>query len=379
MRAGFGRFFVFGEIRTGDPFQLSYNLPNFYEPTFTSDGLTPAITLASGFPAPNPDQAPDAGVTSQDFNPHTAVYDEWNLNLEYQLPGNILISPAYVGTKGTHLQVLLDRNQIPTPQATFDQSLRPYPTFGPFASIENRGNSTYHSFQLKAEKRTSHGLYFLSAYTFSKAINDQPEICCNAPWPQNSYNIASEKGPADFDNRQRWVNSVDYALPVGRQQRFLNTGRVVDLVLGGWHVGAIVTLRTGFPFSPEMGYDPSNTGSQGLIRTDRIGNGSLPHRSPTLWFNVDDFPVPTCHCFGNAGKNILEGPSETAADLSARKFFTIIGESRLEFRAELFNAFNHAVFAQPDPFITDGPGQAGVITSTVLPQRQVQFALKLEF
>ena len=379
VRAGFGRFFVFGEIRTGDPFQLSYNLPFFYEPTFTSDGLTPALTLASGFPSLNSGEAVNAGVTSQEFNPHTAVYDEWNLNLEYQLPGRILISPAYVGTKGTHLQVLLDRNQIPTPQPTFNQALRPYPAFGPFASIENRGNSTYHAFQLKAEKRASHGLYFLSAYTFSKAINDQPEICCNSPWPQNSYNIASEKGPADYDNRQRWVNSVDYALPVGRKQRFLNSGRATDLVLGGWHVGGIVTLRSGFPFSPEMGYDPSNTGSQGLIRTDRTGDGSLPHRSPTLWFNVNDFPVPTCNCFGNAGKNILEGPGEKSADLSARKFFDITEKAQVEFRAEMFNAFNHAVFAQPDPFITDGPGQAGVITSTVLPQRQVQFALKLEF
>lgn len=379
VRAGYGRFFVFQEIRTGDPLQTDYNLPFFYEPTFTSDGLTPAITLATGFPSLNSSEAPDAGVTSQDWRPHTAVYDEWNLNLEYQLPGQILITPAYVGTKGTHLQVLTDRNQIPTPQATFDQSLRPYPQYGPFASIENRGNSTYHAFQLKAEKRTAHGLYFLSAYTFSKSINDQPEICCNAPWPQNSYNLRAEKGVSDFDNRQRWVNSFDYALPVGNGQRFLNQGRAVDLALGGWHIGGIVTFRTGFAFSPEMGYDPSNTGSQGLMRTDRIGNGGLAHRSPALWFNVNDFPVPTCNCFGNAGKNILEGPGEKSTDLSARKLFDITEKVNLEFRAEFFNAFNHAVFSQPDPFITDGPGAAGVITSTVLPQRQIQFAAKVKF
>ena len=140
------------------------------------------------------------------------------MNLEYQLPGNILITPAYVGSKGTHLQSLIDRNQIPTPQPTFDQSARPYPQFAGFTSIVNRGNSTYHAFQLKAEKKSSHGLYFLSAYTFSKSINDQPEICCNAPWPQNSYNLAAEKGLSDFDNRQRWVTSVDYAIPVGKGQ-----------------------------------------------------------------------------------------------------------------------------------------------------------------
>jgi len=275
--------------------------------------------------------------------------------------------------------VLVDKNQIPTPQATFDQSLRPYPQYGPFASIENRGNSTYHAFQLKVEKKTSNGLYLLSAYTFSKSINDQPEICCNAPWPQDSYNLQAEKGLSDFDNRHRWVTSFDYALPVGKGQKFLKDGRVTDLILGGWHLGGIVTVRSGFPFSPEMGYDPTNTGSQGLMRPDRIGNGSLGNPGPNLWFNINDFPVPTCNCFGNAGKNILEGPGERSADLSIHKFFALTESTKLEFRTEFFNAFNHAVFAQPDPFVTDGPGAAGVITSTVIPQRQIQLALKLQF
>jgi hypothetical protein len=114
------------------------------------------------------------------------------------------------------------------------------------------------------------------------------------------------------------------------------------------------------------------------MRSDRIGDGGLPHPGPALWFNVDDFPAPTCACFGNAGKNILEGPGEKSTDLSARKFFDITECARIEFRAEFFNAFNHAVFAQPDPFITDGPGAAGVITSAVIPQRQIQFATKLD-
>jgi len=382
VRAGYGRFFTFQEIRTGDPLQLAYNLPFFFEPTFQSDGLTPSqVTLATGFPPLNPSDTPFAGVTSQDWNPHTAVYDMWNLNIEYQLPGQIVISPAYVGTKGTHLQVLTDRNQIPTPSATFDQNARPYPQFGPFTSITNRGNSTYHAFQLKAEKRTSHGLYFLSAYTFSKSINDQPEICCNSPWPQDSYNLAAEKGLSDFDNRHRWVTSFDYELPIGKGKSFLNQGGVVDQILGGWHLGGIVTFRSGFAFSPAIGFDPSNTGSQGLMRSNQIGSGHLANPTPNLWFNINDFPVPTCPsgCFGNARKNILEGPGEKGADLSARKFFALTEQVRLEFRAEFFNAFNHAVFTQPDNFIDDGPGAAGVITDTVIPQRQIQFALKLNF
>jgi len=397
IRGGYGRFFVFYEIRTGDPLQVDYNLPFFYEPTFNSDGITPSpVNLTTGFTGLiNPSNAQFANVTSQDWNPQTPVYDQWNLNLEYQLPGQILITPGYVGTKGTHLQVLRDLNQIPTPSGTYVATNAPYCDpigpianqickFGTFTSIENRGNSTYHAFQLKAEKRASNGLYFLSAFTFGKAINDQPEICCNSPWPQDSYNIAAEKGLADFDNRKRWVNSLDYELPVGKGRHFLNQSGILNAALGGWHLGGIITFRSGFPFSPAIGFDPSNTGSPGLIRSNQIGNGSLPNPSPTLWFNLADFPVPnstTCPngCFGNAHKNILEGPGEKTADLSARKIFNLTERFNLEFRAEFFNAFNHAVFSQPDNYITDGPGVAGVITGTVIPQRQIQFALKLQF
>jgi hypothetical protein len=112
-----------------------------------------------------------------------------------------------------------------------------------------------------------------------------------------------------------------------------------------------------------------------------LGPARLANRfaGPNLWFNINDFPVPTCYCFGDAGKNILECPGEKGADLSIRKYFAITERFNLEFRAAFFDAFNHPVFSQPDNYITDGPGVAGVITSTVIPERQIQFALKLQF
>jgi Carboxypeptidase regulatory-like domain/TonB dependent receptor len=381
VRAGYGRFFSYQEIRTGDPLQLGYNLPFFFEPSFVSDGITPILTVSGGFPSLNLNQAKFAGVTSNDSRLHAPVTDEWNFNIQQQLPSDLLVEVAYVGAKGTHLQVLVDHNQDPTPGPGDVQSRRPYPQYGPFTSIENHGNSSYHSLQLKVEKRLSHGLMFLSAFTYSKSINDQPEICCNSPWPQNSYNLTSEKGLSDFDQRLRWVSSFDYELPLGRGKTYLNNNRAADLVLGGWHVGGIFTLRSGFPFSPLMGYDPSNTGSNGLLRTDRTANGNFSpgKRTPDLWFDINAFPVPNGYAFGNAGKNILDGPGGITSDISIRKLFLITERTNLEFRSEFFNAFNHAVFAQPDNYITDGPGAAGVITSTVIPQRQIQFALKLHF
>ena len=286
---------------------------------------------------------------------------------------------AYVGSKGTHLQVLVDHNQDPVPGPGDVQSRRPYPQYGPFTSIENHGNSSYHSLQLKAEKRFSRGLMFLTAFTYSKSINDQPEICCNGPWPQNSYDLRAEKGPSDFDNRFRWVSSFDYELPIGRGKRFLNSSRAADLVLGGWHVGGIVTFRSGFPFSPLMGYDPSTQVPTGFCeRTEspteicRLISERLTYGSTSTRFL---FRLATLSA--TRARTSWKDPAKRPRTFRFGRLFSVTERFNIEFRAEAFNAFNHAVFAQPDNYITDGPGAAGVITSTVIPQRQMQFGLKL--
>jgi hypothetical protein len=119
---------------------------------------------------------------------------------------------------------------------------------------------------------------------------------------------------------------------------------------GGWHLGGIYSPTSGFPFSPQ------------LVRTDRIANGNPPSGN-----------------FGNAGRNILTGAGVNLLDGSIRKEFATTETQRLEFRAEFFNMLNHPNFAQPEGFIDDGPGAAGVITSVALPMRQIQFGLKYRF
>ena len=385
VRAGYGRFFSYQETRTGDPYQLYYNIPFVAEPNYITDGVTPILTVSGGFPVIDPNNITGASVTTSangaDTHLHAPVLDEWNLNIERELPGGVLLELAYVGSKSTHLQSQLDLNQDPVPGPGDVQARRPYPQFGGFTNILDRGNSSYNSGQVKVEKRTSHGLSFLSAFTFSKSLNDQPEICCAQPLPQNSYDLAPERGPSDFDQRFRWVTSFDYQLPVGKGQPFLSSGRAVDLILGGWHVGGIIALHTGFYFTPQVGFDPSNTGSNGMTRAEQLCNGTLPRgkRSVTNWFNIDCYVDPDPYTYGNAGKNSLEGPGAVTSDMSLRKLFNITERSNLEFRFELFNAFNHPGFAQPDPFEDDGPGSFGVITSTVVPNRQMQFGLKLNF
>lgn len=380
LRGAYGIFYSGQEIRTAAPLQLAYNLPFFYEPSFVSDGVTPVITVAQGFPPLNPSQAVNPGVTSVDPHLHTPYYQSWNLAVQHSFPAALSLEVAYAGSKGTHLQSVTDPNQDPVPGPGDVQARRPFPQFGGFTAIQNRGSSIYHSLQLKGEKHLSHGLYFLSAFTWSKAINDLPEICCNFPWPQNSYDVPSERARADFDQKLRWVLSFDYELPFGGSRSHINN-RVLDAIAGGWHVGGIYTLASGFPFSAALGFDPSNTGSQGLLRPDQLRDGNLPsdQRSPNLWFDINAFAPPAGFAFGNARRNNLIGPGQNVFDGSLRKEFAVTESQRLEFRAEFFNMFNHPNFAQPDNFIDDGPGVAGTITEIAIPMRQIQFGLKYRF
>ena len=381
VRGAYGIFYSGQEIRTAAPLQLAYNVPFFSRPSFISDGVTPILTVSGGFPAVDPAAAIDPPVTSVDKHLKTPYYQQWNLAIQRALPGQMSLELAYAGSKGTHLQVVTDQNQVVEPGPGDVQARRPFPDFGSFTSIQNRGNSTYHSLQLKLQKRFSSGLSFLSAYTLGKAINDLPEICCAAPFPQNSYDLGAEKGLADFDERQRWVTSFDYELPIGRGRRYNIENRALDLIAGGWHVGGILTLASGFPFSPWLGFDPSNTGEQGIVRANRVGNGNLPsgQRTPDLWFDINAFPIPDDFTYGNSGRNVLVGPGVKIFDGSIRKVFSITERQKLEFRTEFFNMLNHPNFGQPDNFIDDGPGAAGTITSLAFPQRQIQFGLKYSF
>ena len=146
-------------------------------------------------------------------------------------------------------------------------------------------------------------------------------------------------------------------------------------------MGGIYTLASGFPFSPVLGFDPSNTGTQGLVRADQLRNGNLPSgdRNPNQWFDINAYAFPSDFTFGNAGRNSLIGPGQNVFDGSLRKTFSLTESQKLEFRTEFFNSFNHPNFAQPDNFIDDGPGAAGTISSVAIDMRQIQFGLKYSF
>jgi hypothetical protein len=378
VRGGYGIFYAPQEVRTG--WQLGFNVPFFYSISQSSEfGVTPAAIVDEGFPALSPEDAAFPLVVSVDRRFHSPYYQQWSIGVQRELPWNAMIEVAYVGSKGTHLQVLRDFNQ-PPPGPGDIQARRPYPQFGTFVGITNGGTSTYNSLQVKLTRRFSKGLWLLSAFTLGKARNDQPEICCASPWPPNSLDVAAELGPADYDQRYRWVTSFAWDLPIGKGRRFLDKCGALDLILGGWQLGGIVTVAAGFPFSPATGLDTSNTGTFGQLRLDVVGDPELPssERSPQRWFDTSAYRVPGEFQFGNAGRNSLIGPGTRTADLYLKKVFSFAGKHRLELRVEGFNVFNHPNFGLPDNYFDSGEA-FGTITYTAIPMRQVQFGLRYSF
>ncbi len=375
VRGGWGMFYNNQEPRTA--FQLGFNPPFFFSISRFSDfGVTPAALVSQGFPSVNPADAEFPLLITVDQNFKSPYYEQWNLAVQHTLPCDMAIEVAYVGTRGLHLQVLRDRNQ-PTPGPGDVQERRPYAQYGNFASIENSGRSQYNGFQLKVSKRLSLGLWFLASYTYGVAKSDQGEIGLASPWPQNSLNVASDYGRSDGDQRHKVSGSFTYDLPFGQGRPYMSSPGITDTLFGGWQFGGIITYGSGFPFTPLIGTDPSNTGTFGSIRPDLVGDPHVDHPSPDHWFNTAAYAVPADYTFGNAERNSLTGPDFLDVDLYLAKRFALGRDLSLEFRIEVFNVANRANFAQPDPFIDSDSG--GTITGLAGPMREIQWGLRLYF
>ena len=258
---------------------------------------------------------------------------------------------------------------------------RPNPRFDDINLLESRANSNYHSLQTRFQQRLSKGFSGLVSYTWSKSIDDASNFFTSAGdpnFPQNSYNVAAERGLSNFDVRHRFSLSYSYALPFKKP----GDGLVASLV-NGWETFGIVTLQSGRPFTvallPEI--DNSGTGRSilGFGANDRpnvTGNGELSNPTTDQWFNTAAFAFPFPGTFGNAGRNILEGPGFQNVNLSILKNTRFNERFNVQFRAEAFNLFNHPNFNLPDNFL--GSPTFGRITSARDP-RHIQFGLKLLF
>jgi hypothetical protein len=291
-----------------------------------------------------------------------------------------VLDVSYFGTKGTRLPNEININQPLAGAGTAAQvnARRPFPNYGTISWFESDGNSTFHSLQAKVEKRFSTGFSVLTSYTYGKSIGDTPGFASNSnaskAIPQNAYNLSAERGLSDFDIRQRLVVSSIYQLPFGAGRKFVPAG-VGAKLLGGWQVSGILSLQSGSPFTPYYTANISNTFTSS-DRPNVVGDPNAGPKTVQQWFNTAAFQTPASGTFGNAGRNIIQGPALYNLDLAVSRTFSVREWLALQFRSEFFDSLNHPNFSLPLATV-DGAGY-GQITSAADP-RQLQFALKVIF
>ena len=370
VRGGYGIYFNQGALATSEG--LFFNPPYFNLSVFFPVSRLPLLTIANPFPSDFAFPIPQS-ATAYQRDLQTPWMEQWNINLQRQLGGTRAVEIAYVGSRGHDLISARDFNQPPASASL--PNLRPNPLFSDITLIESRASSNYNALQLKFQQRTSGGLSLLAAYTLGKSIDDASGFFTSAGdanFPQNSVDPAAERARSAFDVRHRLSVSAAYALP------FSGNDWVAD-----WEVQGILTLQSGRPFTvavhPDI--DQSNTGRSNLgfgynDRPNVSGDPSVDDPTAERWFDTTAFSFAPFGSFGNAGRNILDGPGYQNINLAVIKHVSLGGDARLQLRAETFNLWNHANLDLPDAFL--GSPTFGQILSAQSPRR-FQFGVKALF
>ena len=293
---------------------------------------------------------------------------QWNVSVERQVGWRTSLTMTYVGSASSHLLGINNIN-APRPGSEPIQVRRPFPAFGEVLESSSFVEGSYHALQMTADRRFERGFALLTTYTWGRAIDNasDPGDTSAAVPPQNPNDLRSETAPAIFDLRHRFVSSATYQSPDAARS-----------LLRGWRLAAVFVSQSGYPLTPTI--RPNSAISTTVLRPDCIGDGNLPRseRSADRWFDVSAFQVPAPFTFGNCGRNVLRGPGYMNVDLLVGRGFKLRGATLLEIRAEMFNAANAVHLGAPNTVI-DVPAQAGRITSTQSPARQVQLAGRLMF
>lgn len=380
LRAGYGVYYDQSSLAPSEG--LYFNAPFFdFNLFFSLPGLP--LTLNDPFPGFFPVPLPKSAFGFQ-RDLRTPYSQQWNVSLQQALGKSRVLEVAYVGSKGTKLITARDINQPRPSPAPFNP--RPVPQFDDITFEESSANSNYNSLQVRFQQRLDFGLSILSSYTWSKSIDNASSFFSSAGdpnFPQDSFNTAGERGRSNFDVRHRLSVSYGYDFPCGKGRTFIANSGLLSALLSGWQTFGIITLQSGRPFTVALlsDIDNSNTGRStlGFGANDRpnvVGNAELSSRTPDRWFNTSAFAFPPFGSFGNAGRNILDGPGFANFNASVLKTTKIVEGLNLQFRAEAFNLFNHPNFNLPDNFL--GSPTFGRILSAQSP-RHIQFGLKLLF
>lgn len=399
VRASFG---LYAHLQDGLSYRLDQNAP-FNTTLHMKNVPLGSFPLVPGGSLPTAALVEPAGVQP---SLQTPMVEAYSVGIERALTRNTVVRASYVGSHGYHEIVSIDAN---IPAAVVCPAIRCpailpagtiYTSRGtPLANPElantwtwfSEGVSSYNGLHAEIRQRFSRGLEFRGAYTWSKSLDNgdtlNPSAATNAPGlamiPQS---LAMDYGLSTFDVRQLVVLSASYQLPFGEGHRFLagETGWRAKLA-SGWRLDAIVTARSGFPFTPQMSFNPSNNGdTRNSVRPsfNPAFKGPVILGEPGRYFDPNAFIVPPNGTYGNVGRDTFIGPGLETFDASIMKDTAVTESLNVEFRAEFFNILNRPNFNTPNLIVFTQPAgapatTAGIITSTSTNTRQIQFGLKL--
>ncbi len=379
LRGGFsknfdtGTFLTMGRLARNAPyasqldivngtFQLGANMSAGLLPPVATSLVTTAALNASG-------QAVNA-IEPQKFTPYA---DQWDLFLQHRLR-NLMLEIGGVGSMGIHLYAAWDANQpfpAPTPYATPRYPFGHY--HGRVKYLNLGGGSTYYGGQLKLSGEVVNGLAVQFSYALAKSLDDATQPGTISPsrpaGPQFIYNARGNRSPSTYDVTHRTVVSANYRIPRSERMKTL---------IANWNVSALITLQSGFPFTPELATNSLNDG--GFQLPNRLGQGSIASPSPAQWFDsglTGAFRVPALYQYGNSGFGILRGPGLATADASLARAFRFSEKIHLDARIEADNLLNRANFALPNRIL--GTAASGTINHTATPGRRLQLSLLLNF
>ena len=369
-------------------------------------GLTPsAISASDGFQlittAPTP--ATFGGtVQSQNLNFKQGRVQQFNANFEQQLPGQVLLTVGYAGSRSSH--ILIDGNNINVTSPSACGTVKgytlgcgsngsfvgiPYPAF-PFStisSITDAGKAHYNSLQVKAETKSSNGLYALLGYTYSKAYDNGFTDGLGSSIGATYYPLPGwqslDWGLSQINNNHNFTASVIYELPFGKGKTFAKSvNGPLNAIIGNWEINVIEKATSGFPIfivdsANASGVNFQNNGNSLNRPNQTCPNPQSGSQSLAAWFNTSCFASAPLGELGNASRTPASGPNFVNTDFSVIKHFPVKEAFRVDFRAEFFNLFNHAQFGSPASDIQ--AGNFGAINSTVNNPRVIQFAVKVAF
>jgi hypothetical protein len=360
VRSAFGLFYNHTNRQGREGF-LGMNAPFVVDLTRNQDISTPNPTTLSGGP-PRDFLANYTGVDqiargNDPFlrNPYVI---QWNFTIQRELVKGWLFEIGYVGNRTVQNTRFLNANQaLTTGTAATLQERRPFPQFADIQYMDSGATTSFNSLQTRLKRSFANGFSFLHSFTYGRLLFNSGNWLEGASSPQDSYNYAVEWG---LDPSHVKLNSVAnwiYTLPLGRGKR-LGSGwnRGTDAVFGGWEVSGIWTLRSGFPVTiTSSACGTCNIGGQRTQRADVVGGQDWRIDEPSAgrWFNQAAFR-PAQTPFGTAGKGVVVSPSLANWDFTFGKFFPISERIRLQFRGELFNAFNQVNYEFPNSNVSGG-------------------------